>query len=281
MAGSTIKEVINYGTGLLSGSESARLDCEVLLCSVLGTEREFIYTHPEQELKKSERTDFNILVQRRCSGFPVAYLTGYKEFWSLRLMVDRSTLIPRPETERLVETALSRLDPDKSASVLDLGTGSGAIAIAMASERPKDRITATDIDMDTLMIAAMNARQNAVVNIEFICSDWFSKLANRRFDLILSNPPYVESVDSGFIDGEIRFEPRVALDGGPMGLDAYHRIIPAALRYLEPGGSLLLEHGAGQGDLIRSMLDSAGYSDVYTLLDYAGHERLSIASTPA
>jgi release factor glutamine methyltransferase len=281
MSGPTIKEIINYGTRRLSGSESARLDCEVLLCSVLGTEREFIYTHPEKELSPSQRTDFNSLVNCRSNGFPVAYLTGFKEFWSLKLLVDRNTLIPRPETERLVEMALTRLTSESGARILDLGTGSGAIAIAMAKERPLDQITATDVSMDSLKIATLNAGKNHLNSIEFVRSDWFSELTGRRFDLILCNPPYVESVDSGFIKGEIRFEPRVALDGGPLGLDAYQRIIPAALRYLEPGGSLILEHGIQQGNTIRSMLLSAGYHNIKTVLDYAGIERITFGDSPS
>lgn len=281
MTTATIKEILNYGTSLLCGSDSARLDCEVLLCSVLGTEREFIYTHLDQKLKQSEQTDFNILVRHRCDGIPVAYLTGTKEFWSLTLQVNRSTLIPRPETERLVEIALSRLHLENNNTILDLGTGSGAIAIAMARERPQDSITASDISMDSLTMAAENARQNRLKNIELVRSDWFSEMPGRRFDMILSNPPYVESFDSGFIEGEIRFEPRIALDGGPRGLDAYQRIIPAAIKYLAPGGALIMEHGAQQGTIIRSMLVRSGYLNVHTQPDYAGFERVTIADSPS
>lgn len=276
---SSINHVLGQACNAL-GSNSARLDAEVLLCSVLGTGREYVYMYPEQTLTQSQLADFNLLINSRRSGYPVAYLTGYREFWSIPLSVNRNTLIPRPETELLVEQALGLIPVDTNARILDLGTGSGAIAIAVARERPGCHITAADISTGSLTIARQNAADHGADNIEFVQSDWFSALGQSCFDLILCNPPYVESDDTGFIEGDIRHEPRLALDGGPTGMNAYIRIIPAAIRHMTPGACLLLEHGYNQGPRIRQILTDNNFRNVGTIKDLAGLERISIASYP-
>ncbi|MGK0296998.1 MAG: release factor glutamine methyltransferase [Gammaproteobacteria bacterium] len=274
----TIAEILASSSDQLCKFETARLDSEVLLSCVMHKDREFFYAHPEQLLTAQEKENFITLISKRSTGYPIAYLTGKKEFWSLQIRVNRSTLIPRPETECLVSAAIDKISDNLSANILDLGTGSGAIAIALAKERPLCTIIATDISADTLLTASKNARLNGLENIHFQQSDWFTSLGKTKFDLILSNPPYVESNDPGFNNGEICHEPRIALDGGQAGLDAYHQIVPAALKHLNHGGSLMLEHAYNQGEAIREYLQNNDYKNIHTLTDFSGHERVTISS---
>ncbi|MGY8814657.1 MAG: peptide chain release factor N(5)-glutamine methyltransferase [Gammaproteobacteria bacterium] len=280
MSDVTIAEILDSSSVQLCKFETARLDCEVLLSCVLNKNREFFYAHPEHQLTAQEKKVFTALISKRSTGYPIAYMTGKKEFWSLQISVNRSTLIPRPETECLVSAALDKISDNRSANILDLGTGSGAIAIALAKEKPLCTIIATDISEDTLFTASKNARLNGLENIHFQQSDWFSTLNKKQFDLILSNPPYVESSDPGFNSGEICHEPRIALDGGQAGLDAYHQIVPAAFKHLNHGGSLILEHAYNQGEAIRDYLRSYDYKNIHTLTDFSGHERVTISSVP-
>jgi release factor glutamine methyltransferase len=276
MQQNTIKQVLYQAAGLLTESESAKLDCELLLSSAINKSREYLYSHPEYVLDMAEYSDFNYLLQKRAVGYPIAYLTGTREFWSLNFTVSRYTLVPRPETECLVETVLKISDPTRDIRILDLGTGSGAIAIAIANERNEAQITATDICPYALDVARENAKGHSANNVQFIQSDWFSKLHHKKFDFIISNPPYVESDDSALQYGDIRYEPRLALDGGKFGIDAYIKIIPQSMRHLTPDGTLLLEHGNFQGPLIRQLLADNGFTKIQTINDYAGNERASL-----
>ncbi|MEX2524984.1 MAG: peptide chain release factor N(5)-glutamine methyltransferase [Gammaproteobacteria bacterium] len=273
----TIGQALEEARARLAHLESARLDADILLAAVLDCRREDFYARPERELPANRAVDFHALIERRSEGYPVAYLTGRREFWSLQCQVNSHTLIPRPETETLVEAALARIPEETALDILDLGTGSGAIALALAGERPACRITATDISREALAVAYENANAAGLSNIAFMESDWFSELERQRYHLIVSNPPYVESNYGGFATGEIRFEPRLALDGGPAGLDAIRRIIPAARRRLHPGGWLLLEHGHQQAEDTRGLLLAARYSDPQTLQDMAGLDRVTLA----
>jgi release factor glutamine methyltransferase len=276
----TVKQLLREASRRLQHLDSARLDAEVLLAEALGSGRESLYGHPERRLAGAAVADFHALVNRRCDGYPVAYLTGRREFWSLEFLVNRNTLIPRPETECLVEAALERIPADAAVDILDLGTGCGAIAVALARERPRCRITATDVSPEALDVARENAARAGVEGIRFLGSDWFADLAGQCFHLIACNPPYVESGDTGFSTGEIRFEPRLALDGGHAGLAALQRIIPAAARHLHPGGQLLLEHGHRQGGAVQRLLQLHRYRDPVTLQDFAGRDRITVAVLP-
>ena len=275
MQHNTIKQILNQGIVLLTDSDSAKLDCELLLSSAINKPREYLYTHPEHVLGMAEYSDFNSLLQKRAVGYPIAYLTGTREFWSLCFTVSRYTLIPRPETECLVETVLKIIEPHRDIRILDLGTGSGAIAVALANERREAQITATDICPYALDVARDNARRHGAGNVKFIKSDWFSNLNHEKFDIIISNPPYVETDDKALQYGDIRHEPRLALDGGKLGIDAYIRIIPQSIKHLNPYGILLLEHGNLQGPLVRQLLSDNGFTDIHTINDYAGNERAS------
>jgi len=276
----TVRDLLQQGRQQLAHIDTALIDCEVLLCTVLNQQRHYLFAHADAVVSASELTDYNSLIAKRGSGLPVAYLTGTREFWSLLLEVNQHTLIPRPETELLVELALEAVPADKNANVLDLGTGSGAVAIAIASERPACSVTAIDISQPALTMAQQNAARLGVDNIRFVQSDWFSATVVQPFDLIVSNPPYVESSDCGFISGDIRHEPRIALDGGSHGLDAYRRIIPAAVGFLVSGGKLLFEHGHTQGEPIRQLFHYNRYRDVETRQDYAGLDRVTLATLP-
>jgi release factor glutamine methyltransferase len=275
-----VRDLLQSARQQLQHLDSARLDAEVLLAAVTGSGRESLYSHPERQVEAGQAVDFNALINHRRAGFPVAYLTGSREFWSLEFKVNRDTLIPRPETELLVETALENIAEDDALDILDLGTGCGAIAVALAGERPRCRLTAADLSGGALDVARENAARAGVANIDFLLSDWFAGLTGRLFHLVICNPPYVESEHAGFSNGELRFEPRLALDGGRTGLAALQQIIPAAARHLHPGGRLLLEHGHAQGGEVRRLLQLNRYRNELTRKDYAGLDRLTMAVMP-
>ncbi len=279
---STIQSALEAATGQLAEqSESARLDAEVLLAHVLARPRTHLYARPDGALGREHLARYRALVQRRAAGEPVAYLTGRREFWSLDLEVDTSTLIPRPETERLVEIALTAIAPGAHREVLDLGTGTGAVALAVARERPDCHVTATDVSLPALALARRNARALGIGNVRWVCGDWCAPLARERFHAVVSNPPYVRAGDPHLVQGDVSFEPRIALLGGRDGLDAIRRIAGRARACLVPGGCLALEHGPEQGAVVRSLLDGLGYAEVRTHRDLAGRERVTEAFFPS
>ncbi len=254
--------------------DSGRRDAEVLLGHLLGKSRSWLYAWPEHPLTGTEAGNYAALLERRRSGVPVAYLTGEREFWSLPLRVTDATLIPRPETETLVEWALELALP-ATAAVLDLGTGSGAIALALASERPGWQLTAVDASTEALAVAEDNAQRLCPGRVRCLHSDWFAALPGEHYDLIVSNPPYVES-DSRWLDsGDVRFEPRSALVAGSAGLDDLRQLTAAAPVHLRAGGWLLLEHGFQQGEAVRKLLLAAGFTAVSTRSDLTGLERIT------
>jgi len=258
---------------LQSVSDSPRLDAELLLMFVLNAPRSLLFTHPDQELSDVQAARFATLVKQRLDHNPIAYLTGEKEFWSLALTVTPDTLVPRPETELLVEEALKRIPENSALDILDLGTGSGAIAIAIASERPNARIVATDISAPALRIATDNARRHSLTNLRFLQGDWLDAVAEQSFDLILSNPPYVAAGDPAL--DRLAREPRGALVSGSDGLDAIRQIAVGAGDHLADGGWLFVEHGADQKTLVGGTLTNAGWHDIECLTDLGGLPRLT------
>ena len=274
----TVKENLLRATELAE-SDSPRLDLEVLLCHLLGKSRAWLYTWPEHSLDESQQTEFDALVARRIAGEPVAHLTGSREFWSLPLKVNRSTLIPRPDTEVLVETVLS-LCPQTEASVLDLGTGTGAIALALASEKKHWQITAVDTMPAAVALAEENRKLLGFHNVEILQSDWFSALRGQRFDVIVSNPPYIDTQDPHLREGDVRFEPLSALVAEEQGLADIRKIAADARIFLTQNGMLAVEHGWEQGKAVRKIFAEHGYRDVETRLDYAGRERITLGKAP-
>ena len=252
-----------------------RADAEALLLHVLGQPRSWLFAHAGDAPDMDVQTAFEALVARRAAGEPVAYLTGHRGFWTLELEVTPTTLIPRPETELLVELALERLPRDAVTSVADLGTGSGAIALAIASERPHARVVATDASADALAVARRNAQRLGIGNVRFERGDWLAPLAHERFALIVSNPPYIEAADPHLSQGDLRYEPAAALASGADGLDDIRRIVAGAPAHLDPGGWLLFEHGWNQGDAARALLRAAGYAQVFTAQDLEARDRVS------
>ena len=256
---------------LLRESGLPRLEAELLLCSVLGCERVRLIARAEEAVESSRARSAHARFARRRAGEPVSYITGWREFYGLALRVTPEVLIPRPETERLVELALERLPA--LARVLELGTGSGAIAIALATERPGLGIVATDVSKAALALARRNARDHGV-EIAFVLSDWFDALGPEQFDLIVANPPYVAAGDAHLERGDVRFEPRLALVGGEDGLDCIRKIAADARTRLRVGGWLLLEHGYDQKDRCVELLLELGYADVGDFQDLAGWPRV-------
>jgi release factor glutamine methyltransferase len=252
-----------------------RIDAEMLLLHVLEKPRSWLIAHADDVLDMDVQTAYAALVERRVAGEPVAYIIGRRGFWSFELEVTPATLIPRPETELLVELALARLPIDTGAAVADLGTGSGAIALAIAHERPGARVVATDASKDALAVAQRNARGLDIGNVTFTQGDWLKPLAGQRFHLIVSNPPYIEAADAHLDQGDLRFEPAGALASGSDGLDAIRRIIGDAREHLEVGSWLLFEHGWNQGEVARALLRSAGYAEVMTAQDLEQRDRVS------
>jgi release factor glutamine methyltransferase len=252
-----------------------RADAELLLLHVLQQPRSWLFTHADDVPDMDVQTAYDALVERRAGGEPVAYITGRRGFWSLDLEVTPATLIPRPETELLVELALQRLPLDAACSVADLGTGSGAIALAIAHERPRARVIATDASVAALAVAQRNARGHAIGNVAFVHGDWLAPLAGQRLDMIVSNPPYIEAADPHLVRGDLRFEPASALASGEDGLDDIRCIVADAPAHLEPAGWLLFEHGWDQGSMARELLDAAGYTDIFTAQDLERRDRVS------
>ncbi|MFD0724102.1 peptide chain release factor N(5)-glutamine methyltransferase [Lysobacter brunescens] len=254
-------------------------DAELLLAHVLGRSRSWLYAHRDDQVEAVDAERFRALLARRAAGEPVAYLTGRRGFWSFDLRVTPDTLIPRPETELLVELALARIPPEATAPRLaDLGTGSGAIALALAHERRRARVIAVDLSPGALEVARGNASELGLVNVEFRQGDWLAPLAGERFDLIASNPPYIAEGDPHLDD--LRHEPAPALSSGRDGLDAIRTIVREAPAHLLPGGWLLLEHGWDQGEAVRDILDAAGFSEVRTDRDLEDRDRVSSGRWP-
>lgn len=257
----------------LSGPQP-RFEAELLLGHALGRDRAWLFAHGERVLGAAEVAAFSALIERRVAGEPVAYLIGARGFWTLDLAVQPGVLIPRPETELLVELALLRLADH--GRLADLGTGSGAIALAIASERPQAPIIATDISVEALAIAQRNAASAGIGNVTFRQGDWLAPLTAERFDVIVSNPPYLAADDPHLQQGDLRFEPALALASGSDGLDAIRRIVADAPGHLVRGGWLLLEHGWTQGSAVRALLAAAGFVEVSTALDLEQRERVSM-----
>lgn len=264
---------------LEGGSETPVLDAEILLAHVLGLPRAALRTHAERVVAADEVAHFETLVERRRAGEPVAYLTGRRDFWTLELAVGPAVLVPRPETECLVEAALECLRTTSAPAVLDLGTGSGAIALALAAERPDAAVSAVEASAAALAIARANAASAGIANVSFLQGDWFAPVADRRFDCIVANPPYLAESDPHLAG--LGHEPRGALVAGPTGLEALADIVKSAGGHLRPGGWLLLEHGAGQGAAVRSLCAAAGLLDPRTLADLAGLDRVTLARRAA
>ena len=261
---------------LAAASSSARLDAEVLLAHVLGVARARLRSHPEETPGVAARRAYESLLERRVAGEPLAYLVGYRDFWTLRLKVTPAVLVPRPETELLVERALEACMSD-AAQVADLGTGSGAIALALASERPGWHVVASDLSGAALAVARQNAAELGIHSVEFLQGRWFEPLGTRRFDLVLSNPPYVSSADPVLSAAPLRFEPLPALTTGGDALEDLLAIIAAAPAHLVAGGVLLLEHGADQAPALARALVARGFGHVRSHRDLAGHERVTEA----
>ncbi|WP_435628178.1 HemK/PrmC family methyltransferase [Candidatus Ferrigenium straubiae] len=310
-------------SALALNSNTARIEVQMLLQQVLGVSRAHLLAHPEQVLDDAQEASYRALLQRRLKGEPLAYILGEREFFGLNFKVTPATLIPRPETELLVELALERIPSPLPLSrerereersggrgafrVLDLGTGSGAIALAIARARPDVEVTAVDASPEALEVARENALRLLVqhepahistkplvlsevegsvrtdiliANVRLLCSDWFSALAGERFDLIVSNPPYIAEGDAHLAQGDLRFEPHGALASGADGLDDIRRIVAQAKDHLNPGGWLLFEHGYDQATRVRELLDAAEYAGVFSARDLADIERVSGGAIP-
>ncbi|EMS1121873.1 peptide chain release factor N(5)-glutamine methyltransferase [Klebsiella aerogenes] len=275
----TFRQWLTQAIARLGASDSPRRDAEILLGHVTGKARTWILAFDETVLTAEQLAELEALLARRLNGEPVAHLVGQREFWSLPLFVSPATLIPRPDTECLVEQALVRL-PQTACRILDLGTGTGAIALALASERADCKVTAVDFMPDAAALAARNAAHLALNNVTVLQSDWFSGLKGQRFAMIVSNPPYIDETDPHLAEGDVRFEPRTALVAADQGLADLAHIIREGRQYLLPNAYMLLEHGWKQGEAVRALFNEAGYLDVETCRDYGDNERLTLGRWP-
>jgi len=278
-----IDELLTAAKAQLANSDTPQLDAEVLLAHVLDKQRSYLRAYPEIKLEKEAAQTYALLLARRAVGEPVAHLTGQREFWSLNLRVTTDTLVPRPDTELLVETALQLLPTIKRDTIklADLGTGSGAIALAIASECPQCEITATDLSTAALAVAKHNATQLRLSNVRFIHSNWYSAFNNDElFDIIVSNPPYIPSDDPHMQTAELKCEPQFALSSGEDGLDALRCIVQQASNFLSQNGWLLVEHGYDQGQAVRQLFSQHGFQNVETKQDIGGNDRVCLGCKP-
>ncbi len=281
----TIKQLLQQAQQRLSAAEklesedqqNALREAQLLLAHVLDSRRSYLMAYPELELTDTKLSAFYALVEQRCQGIPVAYLLGHREFYGLRLEVNQSVLIPRPETELLVDHALLLLPENGNAA--DLGTGSGAIAIALAKQRINAHIVATDISADALVLAKKNAARHQLCNIEFYAGDWLKALPDipGTLDIIVSNPPYVRAGDRHLSQGDCRYEPQLALSPGDNATDALRQIVQQSPAYLKPFGWLLMEHGFDQAADVRAIFDQGPWQNIRTIVDLAGQPRVTMA----
>jgi release factor glutamine methyltransferase len=281
----SIKTQIEFGTALLEKvSDSAKLDSQVLLSFVLDKEINYLYTWPEKLLTEDQYISYSSLLQERLLGKPIAYITGIKEFWSLPFYCDESTLIPRPDTEVLIEKILEEVEENiesksNSISCIDLGTGTGAIALALASEKPKWDIEAIDYSKNAVALAQKNAKHLAINNVNIYQSDWFLSVGTgKRFDIIISNPPYIDENDIHLSQGDVRFEPLSALVAEDEGLGDITKIVNQAVPYLKQDGYLFFEHGYNQGEAVRNIMLALGFSKVQTIQDYGENDRVTFGT---
>ena len=270
-----VADAIKHATGQLAASATPRLDAEVLLAHVLKCDRAGLYRDADRALTDAQFNAYQRLIQCRGAGRPVAQIIGRSEFWSLEFIVDPTVLVPRPETELVVETALELIPANGRASIVDAGTGSGAIAAALAIERPRARLIALDISAAAVAIARRNFARHRLRDILVVRADWLTPIADGALDLVVANPPYIAHGDPLLRTTDIRFEPLLALDGGPDGLDCMRSLTAEARRCLCPGGYLIVEHGYDQADPVQHLLVNTGFGDVRTKRDLAGHQRLS------
>ena len=275
-----IDATLKAGTeSLRAYSSTARLDAEILLAFCLAKPRSYLYTWPEKTLSAQQQTTFDTLLKKRQDNYPVAYMTGYQEFWSLNLKVTPDVLIPRADTELLVEVALDKISNIQNPSILELGTGSGAIALALASERPDANITATDLSEKALAVAEINRKRYGFDNVEFLLSNWFNSIPKSTYDIIVSNPPYIDPTDN-HLAGSIRHEPIQALTAKSKGLGDLTQIANGAMPYLKKTGWIILEHGYDQGKTVSELLKKAAYTEINCLSDLSGNDRINLGAKP-
>lgn len=270
---------VTYGQELLAScSDSAKLDAQILLAFVLNKDRSYLLTWPEKELAKQDEQQYLALLQRRVTGEPIAYIVGIKEFWSLPFYVSPATLIPRPDTEILVELVLEHFADIELLHCLDLGTGTGAIALALASEQGNWKIDAIDFNLEAVSLAKKNAENLQLTQVNIFQSNWFSAINDRRFNLIVSNPPYIDGLDENLSQGDVRFEPKSALVADEHGLGDIRLIAQQAHNFLFDNGALFFEHGYNQGEAVRRILTALGYVNAQTVKDFNDHDRITWAT---
>jgi len=258
----------------------AKFESQLLLQHVLKVNRAWLIAHENDDLAADIQHAFDSLIQRRIGGEPIAYILGQREFYGLNLAVTPATLIPRPDTEVLVDIALGKIPVNETTQVLDLGTGTGAIALAIAQQRPQAQVTGVDASGPALEVAISNSRQLHITNLHFVLSDWFNNLDNSRFDIIVSNPPYIEEADTHLQQGDLRFEPLSALASGADGLDDIRQIIDGCLIHLKPQGWLMFEHGYNQAKTVRKLMAQTGLVNIETFKDLGGNDRVTIGKNP-
>ena len=264
---------------LALGPQQARFEAQLLLQNILQVNRAWLFTHENDAMRPDIHAGFEVLLKRRLSGEPVAYILGRREFYGLEFTVTPDTLVPRPDTETLVEAALEKIPASQTCTMLDLGTGSGAIAIAIARHRPQAKVTAVDQSQKALAIAQGNAKRLEVANVQFVLSDWFTALSGQTFDVIVSNPPYIAKHDPHLNQGDLRFEPTSALAAGEDGLGCIRQIINQAEQHLNPQGWLMFEHGYEQAEKVAQLLKSANFDSVRSVADLSGILRVTLGKS--
>jgi len=285
MQSTTIANCLQKSSQLASVSDSPRLDIEIFLTHILQKNRTYLFTWPEKELTEDQANQFNQFFSRRLTGEPVAHIIGRREFWSLPLIVNNSTLIPRPDTELLVEAALglfSEDESDQTRRLLDLGTGTGAIVLALANEKKSWQCVGVDKEIAAVELAEKNRARFDLNNVKILQSDWFSALASEAaFDIIVSNPPYIDPTDKHLQEGDVRFEPLSALIADKKGLADLELIITKSPKYLTENGWLLVEHGHDQGAAVRDLFTANHFDDVNTFRDFGRNERVTVGKLNA